>query len=64
MFEVELFESPVDEILLEEARHNFENLEIAFPVVKNHPFYMIAKAQLDAAMGYTTVAEALNGRKV
>ncbi len=64
MPEIEIFDSVIDEILLEEAKHNFENLEIAFPVVKNHPFYMIAKAQFDAALGYTTVAEALNGRKV
>jgi hypothetical protein len=37
--------------LAECARINFENFEIAFPMAKQHPYYVIAKAQLDEALG-------------
>lgn len=29
------------------AKFNFENLERQFPAIKNHPYYQIAKYQLD-----------------
>lgn len=45
--------------LAECAKINFENLVKAVPILKEHPFYRIAKAQLDEALGYATVEEAL-----
>lgn len=33
------------------AQINFENLELAVPGLKQHPFYIIAKGQLDEALG-------------
>lgn len=41
------------------AQINFENFEKAFPVVKGHPYYILAKAQLDEALGGKSVEEAL-----
>lgn len=41
------------------ARMNFENLEKAMPFIKKHPYYTIAKAQLDEALGGRPVEEAL-----
>lgn len=45
--------------LAECAKINFENLEKAVPFLKQHPYYVIAKAQLDEALGYGTVDGAL-----
>ena len=33
------------------AQVNFENFERACPQVKTHPYWMIAKGQLDEALG-------------
>ena len=33
------------------AQVNFENLERAMPLINKHPFYRIAKAQLDESLG-------------
>lgn len=41
------------------AQINFENLEKAFPLVVQHPFYKIAKAQLDEALGGRSVEDSL-----
>ena len=41
------------------AKINFENLEKAVPQIKKHPYYLIAKAQLDESLGYGTVDEIL-----
>lgn len=30
---------------------NFDNLEKAFPIILKHPYYLVAKAQLDEALG-------------
>lgn len=45
------------------ARINFENLERAFPTIKRHPYYQIAKAQLDDALGIRTIEESLGPAK-
>jgi hypothetical protein len=50
--------------LAECAKINFENLERAFPLIKEHPFYLIAKAQLDESLGYQTVEESLEKYKM
>lgn len=42
------------------AQVNFENFEKAVPQIKSHPFYLIAKAQLDEALSGVPVEEALN----
>ena len=52
----------IDIELAECAKINFENLEKAFPLVKQHPFYLIAKAQLDESLGYGTVEEILSDK--
>jgi hypothetical protein len=49
----------VNQELAECAKINFENLERAVPGIRIHPFYRIAKAQLDEALGYKTVEESL-----
>ncbi len=49
----------IDREGVECAKINFENLETAFPIVKKHPMYIIAKAQLDEALGYKKVEESL-----
>lgn len=41
------------------AQVNFENLERAIPMIAKHPFYRIAKAQLDEALGGKTLEESL-----
>lgn len=41
------------------AKMNFENLERAFPAIRQHPFYVIAKAQLDESLGGKPVEEVL-----
>ena len=41
------------------ARINFENFERAFPLALKHPYYRIAKAQLDESLGGKTVEESL-----
>lgn len=46
--------------LLECAKINFENLADAMPILYKHPYYLIAKAQLDEALGYQTVEESLH----
>lgn len=43
--------------LLECAKINFENLERALPPLLEHPYYLIAKGQLDEALGYQTLEE-------
>lgn len=47
----------MDENLALCARMNFENLERARPDVAQHPYYRIAKAQLDEALGGMPVEE-------
>lgn len=42
------------------AQINFENLEKAFPIVKKHPYWIMAKAQLDEALGGKTVEQSLD----
>lgn len=37
--------------LIECAKINFENLARAIPGLNKHPFYIIAKAQLDEGLG-------------
>lgn len=50
----------VDENLARCAQINFENFEKAMPlVIRTSPFYLIAKAQLDEALGGKTVEESL-----
>jgi hypothetical protein len=41
----------INEELAECAKINFENLERALPAITKHPFYAIAKGQLDEALG-------------
>lgn len=41
------------------AKINFENAEKAMPFLKKHPYYAIAKAQLDEALGGKTVEDSL-----
>lgn len=41
------------------AQINFENLEKAVPALRKHPYYLIAKAQLDEALGGRPVEETL-----
>ena len=50
---------PINEELLGCAKINFENLERAMPMIKAHPYWKIAKAQLDEACGDGTVEEHL-----
>lgn len=47
----------INEELLDCARINFENLERIRPDVAISPYYRIAKAQLDEAMGLMTVED-------
>lgn len=44
------------------AKINFENLERSMPIVTQHPFYIIAKAQLDEALGGPKVEDILEAR--
>jgi hypothetical protein len=41
------------------AQVNFENFEQDFPLAKKHPFYLIAKAQLDESLGGDAVEDSL-----
>lgn len=41
------------------AQANFENLERAVPQLSKHPYWLIAKAQLDEALGGKPVEETL-----
>lgn len=41
------------------AQINLENFERAFPIIRQHPYYRIAKAQLDEALGDKTIEEAI-----
>ena len=41
------------------AKINFDNFEKAFSIAKHHPYYMIAKAQLDEALGGRPTGEAI-----
>ena len=50
----------LDREMAERAKINFENLEKAMEAIKSHPYYRIAKAQLDEALGYQTVEESLS----
>ena len=55
----------INEELLRCAQINFENLERALPLLKSHSFYIIAKAQLDEALGNKdALIEALNRRTI
>jgi hypothetical protein len=47
----------IDGDLVHCAQINFENLERAWPDVAQHPYYRIAKAQLDEALGGMPVEE-------
>lgn len=49
--------------LAECAKINFENLERAVPELKTHPFYIIAKGQLDEALGYETLEDKIERMK-
>ncbi len=55
----------IDVDLLRSAQINFENLEKAVPALSKHPYYVIAKAQLDEALGgkpaVEVIAEAARG---
>lgn len=53
----------MNEELAECARINFENLEKACPPILWHPYYRIAKAQLDEALGGKTMEETLGPSK-
>lgn len=48
--------------LLHCARLNFENLERAVPHITLQPMYVIAKAQLDDALGVTDIGDSLKPR--
>ncbi len=48
---------PVNEELARCALINFGNLERAFPLVLKHPFYVIAKGQLNEALDEGTLEE-------
>jgi hypothetical protein len=50
----------IDEELIRSAQINFENLERAVPQLKVHPFYRIAKAQLDEGLGGKSMEESLH----
>ena len=50
----------MNEELVQSAKINFENLEKAFPIIKTHPMYTIAKKQLDMAV--EEVAEEDDGK--
>jgi hypothetical protein len=52
-------EHKIDRELVECAKINFENFERSVPQIKAHPFWKIAKGQLDEALGYGTLEEAL-----
>lgn len=43
--------------LAECAKVNFENLERDLPILRKHPMYLIAKMQLDEALGYGKMGE-------
>ena len=45
-------EQTIDKSLLECSKINFENFEKVFPAILKHPYYLIAKGQLDEALGY------------
>lgn len=47
----------MNEELLACAKLNFENFEKANPEIVRHPYYRIAKAQLDEGLGGMTVEE-------
>jgi hypothetical protein len=47
----------MDEELVRCSQINFENLEKAFPQILLSPYYRIAKAQLDEALGGMTTDE-------
>ena len=49
----------IDREGVECAKINFENFEKAFPAAGKHPYYLIAKAQLDEALGYKKIEESL-----
>lgn len=45
------------------AKINFENFAKAFPLALRHPYFLIAKAQLDEALGEKTIEQSLAGVK-
>lgn len=49
----------IDEELARCAQINFQNLEKALPALRKHPYYMIAKAQFDEALGGRPAEEVL-----
>ena len=49
----------MNEELAECAKINFENLEAAVPFLKTHPYYVIAKSQLDEALGGRPAEDAI-----
>lgn len=53
-------ECGIEQGLVRCAKINFENFERAVPAVRIHPYYTIAKAQLDEACGDGTVQEKLD----
>lgn len=52
-------ERKIDRDMLECAKINLENFEQAMPIIKQHPFWIIAKAQLDDGLGYQSVEKSL-----
>lgn len=51
---------PINEELVLCAQINFENLAKARPDVASDPFYRVAKAQLDEALGGQSVEKSLD----
>ncbi len=54
----------INEELAKCAQINFENFQRAVPGAMNHPYYKIAKLQLDEALGGKTVEEVLGPPKI
>lgn len=52
-------EERMNENLARCAQINFENVERAMPFISKHPYYIIAKAQLDEALGGMSVEASL-----
>lgn len=46
------------------AKYNFENLAKAMPMLLKHPYYQIAKAQLDEALGGPKVEDVLKPKEL
>lgn len=49
----------MNEELAECARLNFDNFEKAFPFALSHPYYVIAKSQLNEALGFMSIEQSI-----